>query len=155
MKHFFVMSIASMALLSTVACGGGGGGSSTPRAFLLSGSYYGTVVSNLNNSGNMGLTTDSAGNGNFAVQFPGQPSLSETFAPPVSSNSGGTLNVTGTLGLAGCNIALNASAVDDNTAKGTYTVTCPGQSNVTATFSLPRGTYNTFAQHRMTVSSKS
>jgi len=84
------MSIASMALLSTVACGEGGGESSTPRAFLLSGIYYRTVVSSSNNSGSMGLTTDSAGNGNFAIQFPGQPSLSETFAPPVSSNSGGT-----------------------------------------------------------------
>ena len=154
MKHLFVTLIASIILLSTSACSGGGGGSSTPHVFLLSGSYYGTVVSNFNNSGNMGLTTDSAGNGNFAVQFPGRPSLSETFAPPVSSNNGGTLNVAGVIGLTGCNIMLTATAIDDNTAKGTYTLTCPGQSNVTATFTLPHGMYVTQSQHHMTVSTR-
>ena len=138
------------ALISLVACGGGGGGgSSTPQVqvFPFAGSYYGTVVSSSNNSGNMGLTSDSAGNGNFTVQFPGLPALSTLFAPPVSSVNGGTLNVTGKLYISGydttCNLSLIANTVDANRVKGNYTLVCPGQSNVSATFDLPRGTYST------------
>jgi hypothetical protein len=136
------------ALLLATACSGGG--NSTPTVYAISGSYYGTVVSSADNSGNMGVTTDGSGNGSFAVQYPGEPVLQETFAPPVSSVSGNTLKVNGTIDSA-CTFAMSATMVSANTLKGNYSVTCPGTGTVTATFTLPRGTYSiSSAAHAMT-----
>jgi hypothetical protein len=133
--------LAIPALLLATACSGGGGGGSTPTAYPIAGSYYGTVVSGSDNSGNMGITTDAVGNGNFAVQYPGQEAIEETFAPPISSVSGSTLNVSGTIA-GSCVFTMTAKMVSANNIKGNYSLACPGVSTVTATFNLPRGTYS-------------
>jgi hypothetical protein len=141
--------LAVPVLLLLIGCGGGGGGSSTPTTYPIAGSYYGTVVTAGGNTGNMGLTTDALGNGNFAVQYPNEPALEETFAPPVSSVSGDTLRVNGSIaGL--CTFAMTASMSGPNTISGTYTANCPGQGAIDAHFSLPRGSYQVDSKfHRM------
>jgi hypothetical protein len=140
--------LAVFALLLVTACSGGGGGSSTPTVYPLAGSYYGTVVSSAGNSGNMGVTTDASGNGNFALQYPGESAIQETFAPPVSSVSGNTLSINGTIAGA-CTLKLNATMVNSNTLKGSYSINCSGAGSGSANFTLPRGTYSvsTFAHH--------
>jgi hypothetical protein len=130
------------------ACGGGGGGKSTPTVYAVANSYYGTVVSGSDNSGNMGLTTDASGNGNFSVQFPGESPITETFSPPVSSVQGNTLTINGTIA-SSCNFYLTASTTSTDTLKGNYSLTCPGNGTETATFNLPVGTYSVSSLHRM------
>lgn len=128
--------LAIPALLFLAACGGGGSGS-TPPVYQIAGSYYGTVVSNAHNSGNMGFTTDALGNGNIALQFPGEVAIQESFAPPVSTVSGASIHINGSID--GCAFKLAGAMANANTLQGNYTLTCSAMS-VSATFNLPRGT---------------
>jgi len=141
--------IATIPVIFFAFTGCGGGGHSTPTVYPVAGSYYGTVVSSSDNSGNMGITTDASGNGNFAIQYPGEAAIQERFAPPISSVSGSTLTINGSIANT-CNFSLTATMADANTLKGSYTLTCPNGASGSATFSLPRGTYTVSAKpHRM------
>ncbi len=145
MKFFYTV----IALTFVTGCGGGGGSNSVPTVYPIAGSYYGTVTSSNDSSGNMGVTTDALGNGNFAVQYPGEPAVEETFAPPISSVSGDTLSVNGSIAGA-CNFSMSATMANANTLKGSYTLSCPGSASLSARFSLPRGTYSISARaHQM------
>ena len=136
MRLYFFLPV----LLIVAGCGGGGGSAPTPPVYPVAGMYYGTVVSSANNSGNMGFTTDGAGNGNFAVQYPGEAALQETFAPPISRVNGNSIAVNDTLD--GCVFSLNATTTASDTLKGSYSLTCSGTASASATFNLPVGTYS-------------